>query len=211
MKVSWAFDVISPFAYLSLKQLPRLPAGVALEYVPVLFAGLLNHYGQLGNAEIASKRRFTYRFALWRASKMGIAMRMPPAHPFNPLAALRLIIVAGCEQRAVETVLDAVFLHGRDVADPAVIADLAQQLDVRDPDTALADPAIKQRLHANTNWAIAHGVWGVPTFVIDHEIFWGHDAFDMVLDYLRDPAWFRSPEMLAIEHLPVGTMRPRKG
>lgn len=211
MKVAWAFDVISPFSYLSLKQLPQLPPGVSLEYVPVLFAGLLNHYGQIGNAEIASKRRFTYRFALWRASKLAVPMRMPPAHPFNPLAALRLIIAAGCERHAVETVLDAVFMHGRDVADPHVIADLARQLGVADPEAALAAPAVKQKLHANTNWAIAHGVFGVPTFVIEHEIFWGHDAFEMVLDYLRDPAAFRSPEMLRIETLPVGVMRPRKG
>ena len=44
MKISWVFDLISPFSYLSLKQLPLLPAGSQLELVPVLFAGLLNHH-----------------------------------------------------------------------------------------------------------------------------------------------------------------------
>ena len=87
MNVCWLFDVISPFSYLSLKQLDRLPQDAKVEFVPVLFAGLLNHYGQIGNAEIASKRRSTYRFALWRARKMGIEMRLPPAHPFDPLIA----------------------------------------------------------------------------------------------------------------------------
>src|ERR1700733_6933925 len=91
-KLFWVFDVISPCAYLNLKQLPLLPASVSVEYVPVLFAGLLNHFGQIGNVEIESKRRFTYRFALWRAQKMTLEMHFPPAHPFNPLAALRLII-----------------------------------------------------------------------------------------------------------------------
>ena len=51
MKVSWVFDVVSPFAYLSLKQLKTLPADVEVEYVPVLLAGLLNHYGTIGPAE----------------------------------------------------------------------------------------------------------------------------------------------------------------
>src|SRR5882724_9539518 len=62
MKISWVFDLISPYSYLGLKQLPLLTAGTELELVPVLFGGLLSHHGQLGNAEIDSKRRFTYRF-----------------------------------------------------------------------------------------------------------------------------------------------------
>jgi 2-hydroxychromene-2-carboxylate isomerase len=76
VKISWVFDVVSPFSYLGLKQLHQLPENIEVEFVPVLFAGLLDHHGQVGNAEIASKRRFTYRFALWRARKMGVPMRL---------------------------------------------------------------------------------------------------------------------------------------
>lgn len=211
MKITWIFDVISPFAYLNLKQLPRLPADVTVEYRPVLFAGILNHHGQIGNAEIPSKRRFTYRFALWRASKMGVPMRMPPAHPFNPLAALRLIIAAGGDRRATETIFDAVFMHGRNVEDPAVLADLGRELGISDVRAALENPEVKQQLRANTEWAISRGVFGVPTFVIGDELYWGHDAFDMVLDVLRDPAWFQSEDMRKIDSLPVSAARVRKG
>jgi 2-hydroxychromene-2-carboxylate isomerase len=210
VKVFWVFDVISPFAYLSLKELSRLPASIEVEFIPVLFAGLLNHFGQVGPAEITSKRQWTYRFVLWRARNLGIPMRFPPAHPFNPLSALRLIIAAGSDNRAVETVFDAVFLHGRDVAEGAVIADLAQKLNVSNPEAALADPAVKQKLRTNTEWAIMRGVFGVPTFAIDNEIFWGHDALDMVLDYIRDPKSFEDPEMKKIKSLPQGTMRAQK-
>jgi 2-hydroxychromene-2-carboxylate isomerase len=210
MKISWVFDVISPFAYLSFKELPRLPTSIEVEFVPVLFAGLLNHYGQVGNAEFESKRQFTYRFVLWRARSLGIPMRMPPAHPFNPLQALRLIIAAGSKRRAVEAVFDAAFLRGRDVTTAAVIADLAQELSVGDPEHALKDPTVKQKLRANTEWAIARGVFGVPTFVIGDEIFWGHDALDMVLDYIRDPGQFEDAEMKKIKSLPVGVTRQRK-
>jgi 2-hydroxychromene-2-carboxylate isomerase len=207
--ISWVFDVISPFSYLSLKQLPSLPSHVSVEFVPVLFAGLLDHYGQIGNAEIASKRRFTYRFALWRSRKLGLPMRLPPSHPFNPLTALRLIIAAGSDRRAVETVFDAVFMQGRDVSCVSVISDLARTLDVPDRQAALNDPAVKQRLRQNTEWAIARGVFGVPTFIVENEIFWGHDAFDMVLEYLLDPGQFHDAEMQKIERLPVGIVRPR--
>ncbi|HLQ08669.1 MAG TPA: 2-hydroxychromene-2-carboxylate isomerase [Steroidobacteraceae bacterium] len=209
VKVSWVFDVISPFAYLAFPQLSRLPAHVSVGFVPVLFAGLLKHFGQLGPAEIPSKRRFTYRFVLWRARQLGLPMRMPPAHPFNPLPALRLIIAAGSDRRAAGTVLDAVFREGRDVADPAVIAALAAELGVADVQAAVDDSMVKQRLRDNTAWASARGVFGVPTLVIGQELFWGHDAFDMALEYLRHPDAFRDPHMQAADTLPIGVTRNR--
>jgi 2-hydroxychromene-2-carboxylate isomerase len=207
--VSWVFDVISPFAYLGFRDLERLPAHTELRLVPVLLAGMLSHFGQLGPAEIPSKRRFTYRFVLWRARQMGIPLRFPPAHPFNPLAALRLIVAAGSDRRAAAPVLDAVFRDGRDLTDPGVIADLARQLGVADAQRAVSDPAVKQQLRDNTDWAISLGVFGVPTLVIGRELFWGHDAFGMALDYLTDREAFEDREMQAAETLRVGVERAR--
>ena len=207
VRVAWVFDVISPFAYLALPRLEELPAGIELMVVPVLLAALLDRFGQRGPAEIPSKRRFTYRFVLWRARRLGLPLRMPPAHPFNPLAALRLIIAAGSDRRAAETVLKAVFGEGRDLTDQAVIADLAAQLAVADPQRALADAAVKQRLRENTLWASAQGVFGVPTLLIGAELFWGHDAFDMALDYLSRPQSFTDPDMRALDSLPIGAAR----
>ncbi len=207
VQVAWVFDVLSPFAYLAFPRLRELPSNVELRVVPVLLAALLNHFGQRGPAEIPSKRRFTYRFVLWRARKLGLPLRMPPAHPYNPLAALRLVIAAGSDTRAAGTVLQAVFGEGRDLTDPAVIAELAARLQVSDPQAALADPAVKQRLRDNTHWASSRGVFGVPTLVIGEELFWGHDAFDMALDYLAKPQAFADPEMRVIDTLPLGASR----
>ncbi len=207
VQVAWVFDVISPFAYLAFPRLAALPANVELKVVPVLLAALLDHFGQRGPAEIPSKRRFTYRFVLWRARQLGLPLRMPPAHPFNPLAALRLVIAAGSDTRAAGTVLQAVFGEGLDLTDPAVIAELAARLRVSDPQSAIADPAVKQRLRDNTLWASSRGVFGVPTLVIGEELFWGHDAFDMALDYLAQPQAFADPDMRVIDALPVGASR----
>jgi 2-hydroxychromene-2-carboxylate isomerase len=209
MTVSWVFDVISPFAWLGLHDLARLPPEVELRFVPVLLAGMLSHFGQKGPAEIPTKRRFTYRFVLWRARQMGLPMRFPPAHPFNPLAALRLVVAAGSDRRAASTVLEAVFRDGRDVTDPQVIADLARQLGLADAESAVSDPGVKQQLRDNTDWAIARGVFGVPTLVIGEEVFWGHDAFGMALDYLTRREAFRDPQMQAVEALRVGVERRR--
>lgn len=208
-EVSWVFDVISPFAYLGFRDLARLPPDVHVRFVPILFAAVLNHFGQVGPAELPSKRRFIYRFTLWRARHVGLPMRFPPAHPFNPLAALRLIIAAGSDRRAAGLVLDAVFRDGRDVSDPRVIAELAGALGIADPQAALSDPKVKERLRENTDWAIARGVFGVPALVIGDEFFWGQDAFEMALDYLRDPGAFADSAMQAADTLPVGATRKR--
>jgi 2-hydroxychromene-2-carboxylate isomerase len=210
LKVVWVYDVISPFAYLALPRLGEFPETVELTTMPVLFAALLDHFGQRGPAEIPSKRRFTYRFALWRARRLQLPMQFPPAHPFNPLAALRLIIAAGSTLHAARTVLTAVFGAGRDVSDPSVVAQLAQELGVANPEQALADPAVKARLRQNTQWASERGVFGVPTLVIGEELFWGHDAIDMALDYLKNPRDFSDAAMRAIDQLPIAAARVPK-
>jgi 2-hydroxychromene-2-carboxylate isomerase len=208
-KVIWVYDVISPFSYLSFPRIAQLSRDVSVEPKPVLLAGLLDHFGQLGPAEIAPKRRFTYRFALWRARQLGLPMRFPPAHPFNPLPALRLILAAGNDLRAAGIVLEAVFRDGRDVSAPEVIADLARQLAVADPQAAVSDPAVKARLRANTEWAIARGIFGVPMLVIGEELFWGQDGLEMGLDYLSHPEAFADPMMRGADSLPVGVARKR--
>ena len=119
------------------------------------------------------------------------------------------MVAAGSDRRAAGVVLDAVFRDGRDVTDPQVIADLARQLGLADAGRAVSDPRVKQQLRDNTDWAIARGVFGVPTLVIGEELFWGHDAVDMALDYLRDPAAFRTAAMQLADTLPVGVTRTR--
>src|SRR5690606_12786572 len=135
--------------------------------------------------------------------------RMPPAHPFNPLSALRLVLAMGGGREAIGVIFDAIWLEGRDATDPAVLADLGKALGITDVQAALDDPAVKQRLRENTEWAAAKGVFGVPAFVAGDEVFWGNDSLEMVIDYLREPELFADPEMRRIEELPVGATRGR--
>ena len=73
----------------------------------------------------------------------------------------------------------------------------------------LSEPRIKEQLKINTDEAIAAGVFGVPTFVAGGNLFWGDDATNMFLNYLRDPSLFEDTEMLRISSLPMGITRPR--
>jgi 2-hydroxychromene-2-carboxylate isomerase len=207
MRASWYFDLISPFSYLHLKQFHRLPTDLEIEYVPVLFAGMLKHWETKGPAEVPPKRIYMYKHLTWLAGHLGIPFRMPPSHPFNSLHGLRLVIAAGPNRQNVETAFDMVWQEGRDLQDPNELAELARRLGLQDPRAAAADEAVKTRLKANTEAAIARGVFGVPSFLMGEVLFWGQDSLDMMLDYLKDPGLFETPEMRRAHSLPVGAVR----
>jgi len=207
-QITFHFDVISPYAYLAFEHLPQALQGLSysVAYRPVLFAAFLKHHGQLGPAEIVPKRDWTYRQVLWLAHAHGIPMQMPAAHPFNPLALLRLALACGSDglvnRYVAETVLRHVWRGGADAADASRLAQLQQQLNpARDP----AGDAVKAELRANTEAAIARGLFGVPTCEVDDKLFWGFDGLAMLRAYLQGDAWFASGAWEV--SLPVGEAR----
>ena len=204
-QADWYFDFISPYAYLGLARLAELPADLALSYRPILFAGLLNHWQQKGPAEIAPKRSWTYRSCTWAAAQRQLPLRFPAAHPFNSLPYLRLAIAAGNTEQAVRRIFAALWTTGADPADPQLLADLARSLAV--DLEQLSRPAVKEALRLGTEQAIEGGVFGVPTLVVDGELFWGADATDFVKAYLADPGIVASDEMKRVAALPVGVER----
>ncbi len=205
-KVDWHFDFISPFAYLQVHALDRL-SDVEIRCRPVLLAALLNHWGQRGPAEIKTKRPFTYRHVVWLARRHGVPLTLPPAHPFNPLRALRLAIVCGCELAAIKAVFRFLWGEGKSLEDNAAFEALGRSLGVEEPLDAIAAPAVKQTLKQNSLDAIERGVFGVPTLMVGDALFWGFDATDMAADYLRDPSAFEAGDMARAQSLPVGVSR----
>lgn len=210
--ITFYFDPISPYAYLAFERLPEALAGhsYVVEYRPVLFAGLLKHWGQLGPAEIAPKRDWTYRHVAWLAHRHGIELQMPAGHPFNPLPLLRLLLAASADGQpnryACELVLRHVWRGGAPADDAQRLAALAQALQpVRDP---RGDDA-KRQLRRNTDEAMARGVFGVPTFELaDGKCFWGQDSLEMLAGCLHGDAWFAQHWQDALRIVP-GVHRPR--
>jgi len=186
--IDWYFDVISPFAHLQMQLLPSLPTKLHIQYRPVLFAGLLNHWGQLGPAEIPSKRLHTYSYSRWLAGKHGLQLNLPAAHPFNPLPLLRLAVLVGNDHGAIKRIFELVWRDAKLPQDSAALNTLIQELGV-DADRISA-PETKRQLKDNTDEAIERGVFGVPSFVTGDRIFWGFDATDMLIDFLNDPDSF---------------------
>ena len=206
---AWYFDFVSPYAYLQSRMLHKFAGKAQIAMKPVLFAGLLAHSKNLGPAEIPSKRVWTYRFCTWFARGHGIPFRFPPRHPFNPLKPLRLAIAQGAAPAAVHAIFDFIWAEGRDPADPAAWNALGARLGISDPDAAIDRQAVKDALRGNTEAAIAAGVFGVPSFVIGGEVFWGVDSTDFVLEYLDNPALFGDPEYRRVANLPAGAERKR--
>jgi 2-hydroxychromene-2-carboxylate isomerase len=201
----WYFDFVSPFAYICLHRLKELPADLSIEYRPVLFAGLLNHWGQKGPAELPTKRRYTYRWSHWWAHSLGIPLRYPAAHPFNPLHHLRLAIACDSRPEAVKAIFDSVWTTGADAADADRFSALCR--DLRIDREKLDSQEVKNALRKNTEDAAARGVFGVPTLEVDGELFWGADSIEFLEDFLENPSAIRNPEMQRLDGLPASAAR----
>lgn len=226
-RLDFWFDPVSPYAALAFERLPQVLVGlpVVVSYRPILFAGLLKHWGQLGPAEVPPKREWTYRHVTWLAREHGIDLRMPAVHPFDPLPLLRLgwacatpagmpmgtdagALGAATPNRWVAgALLHHVWQGGQDPSDPLRLAELRAELaPAREPSA----PEVKQALRAATDDALARGVFGVPTIGCAGRLYWGLDGLAMLAatlsgasSALDDEAWS------AAGATPVGVQRPR--
>ncbi|HMM66561.1 MAG TPA: 2-hydroxychromene-2-carboxylate isomerase [Dokdonella sp.] len=209
MQTVWYFDFISPFAYLQLARIRALGEKYPVTPRPIVLAALLRHHGQLGPAEIPGKREFTYRLVQWSAAANGMALRFPPAHPFNPLCALRLAIACGSRWDAIAAIFEHVWKHGRAADSAAALEGVARSLGIADVDEAISAAAVKEQLRANTEEAVARGVFGVPTLRLGDQLFWGNDATPMFEAALADPEIFSRGEYARVSQLPSAVERRR--
>ena len=212
-QITFYLDFVSPYAYLAFEQLPEALVGIShsVRYQPVLLGALLKHHGQLGPVEVAPKREWLYRHVQWLAHSQGLGLQMPASHPFNSLPLLRLALACSPEadpgapgRYVCETIFRHVWQGGFDAVSAERLEALAQQLA---PRRELQGDAVKAQLKANTDEAIAAGVFGVPAFSVDGRLFWGLDALPMLRAFLEGDAWFDGPGWDAAARLPRGLPR----
>ncbi len=193
--IHFYLDFISPYAYLAFEKLPEALQGLSyrVTHKPVLFAALLKQHGQLGPAEIAPKRDWTYRQVAWLAHVHGVDLQLPASHPFNPLDLLRLAVASDAGGEPNRYVCETIFRHvwqgGAEASDAARLDALTTRLA---PARSPQDAAVKAQLQAHGEQALALGLFGVPSFVVDGKVFWGFDALPMLAGYLRGDAWFEA-------------------
>ena len=213
--VEFWFDFISPFSYLAWQRIHSLvdAHGRDVAYRPTLFAALLNHWGQLGPAEIPPKRVFVFKQVLRRAHVLGVPLVPPPRHPFNPLLGLRLasIELSPERQRAlIDALFRATWGGGPGIDDPSVVETVLREAGFDDAKSLLAEansPVVKQRVIDRGQQAIERGVFGVPTMIADGEPFWGDDSFGDLDVFLRGKDPVDHAMLSRWASLPVGASR----
>jgi 2-hydroxychromene-2-carboxylate isomerase len=179
--IRFYFDYVSPYAYLASTQIWTMAArhSRAVEVVPVLFAGMLGASGAKGPAEIPAKREYMYRDVNRLAKQLGVPIEPPATHPFNPLLALRATHAAPSRE-TVEKLYRAVWAESKRIDDAAIVAALLGE----DVVAKANDADVKSKLRTATDDAIAAGVFGVPTFIVDGEMFWGVDSLPLLERFL---------------------------
>ncbi|MGH7588585.1 MAG: 2-hydroxychromene-2-carboxylate isomerase, partial [Gemmatimonadota bacterium] len=186
------FDFISPYSYLALTQVERFGEehGIAWTVRPILYAAVLERRGLIGPAEEPVKRDYTTRDIVRAADRLGVPLVGPPAHPFNSLAALRTLCVFQDDPRALRLAMRLSILcwgEGQPLTHPETLIAAVDEFGLLTDRLAdrIASPEIKERLRANTEEALDAGVFGVPTFVWEGELFWGHDRMAHLADRLE--------------------------
>lgn len=206
--VDWFYDVISPFAYFQQERFDLIPKTVKIVPRPVVLGAVLDKLATKGPADIPTKRTFIYRIAQQRAVERGVPFKTPPAHPFNPIRTLRLAVALGQTVETMRTIMRFIWAEGGDVNAPEGWAELCSRLGVDPNDEKfISTDEVKSGLRANTDLANSLGVFGVPTFHLNGELFWGDDATGLFLSYLADPTLFESGEWARISNLPAAIMR----
>ncbi len=212
--VDFYWDYLSHNAYLAWTQLPPLLAQfeLTLRPVPVLFAGLLKAHGQLGPAEIRPKALWMIRDVLRKAHRLGVPMRPPASHPFNPLLPLRVTTALQgdvSQQGVISALFRAVWVEALDVTDAAVVHAILTTEGV-DADAVLqaaGSSVVKQQLAVATADAVEAGVFGVPSLRVSGTLFFGYDDFENLRCFLRGEDPLAAADLKAWEAIRPSSVR----
>ncbi|WP_236607293.1 2-hydroxychromene-2-carboxylate isomerase [Sandaracinus amylolyticus] len=211
--MQFLFDFLSPYAYLAWSRIHDVAAraGREVEPVPVVFAGLLGAHGTRGPAEIDAKRRYLARDVLRIASAWDVPMAAPRALPFRSLGALRLASIdmdRATRRALIDRVFAGAWARGEDVADPETLAVIAREVGLGADALARAESLeVKASLRRATDDAIAAGVFGVPTILVDGEMFWGCDSLPHLERFLAGELAVDPEVLAAFDVVPVGARR----
>ena len=184
------FDLGSPYAYLSAERISGLFTEAGLEqpeWQPILLGGLFKRFGRDSWAN-GPEREEGMAEVERRASAYGMPpISWPDPWPGNTLAAMRIATFAKQTGRTVSFALAAfrqAFVAGRDLSlsDNVLIAAAACELHPRALLKAVETAGVKDALRAATDEAAELGVIGVPSLLVEGEVFWGDDRVEEAVE-----------------------------
>ena len=193
-RLDFWFDYTCPYAYLASTQVEALArrTGDALRWRPMLLGGVFRARAtpQRLFATLSAPKAKHNADDLARWSRAFDApLAMPAGHPMRSVEALRATLAAGCDPRVIHGFFRAYWVEGREVSAPATMRDVLAAAG-HDADAvlgAVAGDALRDALRAETDRAVALGVFGAPAFVVDDAtLYWGQDRMHFVEGLTRD-------------------------
>jgi 2-hydroxychromene-2-carboxylate isomerase len=185
-QVEFFYDYVSIYSYLADSQLENL-SGAEIVYRPMFLGGVMEATGNRPPGTVEAKRNYMLTDIERWAKRYSLPLKMNPLFPQNTLKALRLALVAqhqGVFDRVHQPLFEAMWVYEKDLSNEDVLAEIAAK-----PALSLAaieDQAIKDELKANTEEAVARGVFGAPTFFVGEQMFFGNDRFEFIEKEIRN-------------------------
>lgn len=191
------YDFLSPYSYLSSVQLTdklevlMKNSNIQVQYIPVSLLFILKINKMIGPALIPAKRDYTYKDVQRFAKANDIAIKYPEKILFNSLYAIKFTIALNeiygnnvCKEFS-EKVFIEIWANGKDLANwdslKALAGNMSQEIDVISIINEANSKNTKEKLAENNQLAIDKGLFGVPSFIIEDELFWGNDRLDSAL------------------------------
>jgi 2-hydroxychromene-2-carboxylate isomerase len=189
-KVDFFFDLSSPYSYLAATQMQPLAerTGAEIAWRPMVLGAVFKTVGNEMPARVPHKARWMGNDLSRWAEQYGVPFEFSAHFPVNAIKAMRLILVDDAKAAAVTLAgFRAMWAEGRNIAEEAELRRIAETggLDAATALTAIDTPAIKDRLRANTDEAVARGAFGAPTMLVGDELYWGNDRLHFVEAALR--------------------------
>ena len=192
--IEFYFDFSSPYSYLASELIDELAAkyGRTVDWRPMMLGAAFKLTGSAPLVQIPVKGEYSKRDFDRSARFLGVPYKFPPSFPAVTLSAARAyywLHQQDCAKarKFAHAIFRAYWVEGRDIADLAVVQDIAAGLGIGKETLAeaVAKPEIKERLKQETDGALARGMFGAPYFIVDGEPFWGADRLPQIEKWLQ--------------------------
>lgn len=192
--IEFCFDLISPASYLAYTQVDAIAQEAEAEIIwkPVLVGAIHKATGNIAPITVPAKAKYLADDLLRYSDVYGVAFEMNPHFPFSSLTLMRMVTALLQDDPEgfrffLDTVFESIWVFGADLSDPEALKTIIEAAGF-EPAKLLAraeEQEIKDLLRANTDYAVSRGAFGVPTFFVGEDMFFGQDRLEFVRDALR--------------------------
>jgi len=190
--VTFCFDFGSPYSYLAYNYLsPIKETGAQIDLKPVLLGGIFKATGNQPPATVQKKGEYMFKDIQRWSNKLDISFKMNPYFPILTVPHMRGAILAQKKdilEDYMQSMFDSMWLKGLNLNDQEILTQVASEsgIDPNDFAEGISSDEIKDELRVNTQFAIDKGAFGVPTYFLENEMFWGIDSIKFLLESLKN-------------------------